>query len=90
METLYFDVQLEELQNTSNMKQQIFKKQHLPSLDNVILKVKQLQDLTPEEELVYYTQIENIPEEEAKKILANSFQSPPKHNYSFKGSWITV
>ena len=56
----------------------------LPSLETVILKVKQLQDLTPEEELVYYTQIENIPEEEVIKILANSFKSPPASNYLSK------
>jgi len=46
----------------------------LPTLDAVILKVKQLQHLSPEEELVYYTGIENISEEEARKILENSFQ----------------
>ena len=56
----------------------------LPSLETVILKVKQLQDLTPEEELIYYTQIENIPEEEVIKILANSFKFPPASNYLSK------
>ena len=58
-------------------------KKSLPTLTAVIKKIKQLEDLTPEEELVYYTRIEKIPKEEAKRILANSFQAPLNDKYAY-------
>ena len=41
----------------------------LPKLADVILKVKQLQPLTPPEEFVYLVYIEEIPEDLARKMI---------------------
>jgi hypothetical protein len=41
----------------------------LPKLANVILKVKQLQNLTPAEEFVYLIYIEEVPEELAREMI---------------------
>lgn len=41
----------------------------IPMLADVIRKIKGLQDLTPEEELVYLVFIEKLPVEKAKKII---------------------
>ena len=52
----------------------------LPKIEDVILKVKQLQELTPQEELVYLICIEEVPEAEALRMIegnidGNSFAS---------------
>ena len=41
----------------------------LPDLADVIVKVKHLKELTPEEDLVYLIHIEEIPEDEAKMMI---------------------
>ena len=41
----------------------------LPPLESVILKIKRLSELTPEEEIVYLIHIEKMPEEEALKFV---------------------
>jgi hypothetical protein len=41
----------------------------LPKLADVILKVKQLQNLTPAEEFVYLIYIEEVPEDLAREMI---------------------
>ena len=42
-----------------------------PQLAEVILKVKRREELNQEEELIYLMYIEEVPEEEARKIINN-------------------
>ena len=42
-----------------------------PQLAEVIHKVKRMEELSQEEELVYLMYIEEVPEEEARKIINN-------------------
>jgi hypothetical protein len=46
----------------------------LPSIEDVIIKVKLLEDLTPAEELVYLINIEELPEEDALKIVQENIE----------------
>lgn len=48
---------------------QRFNNNPLPSLADVIAKIKQQQELTPAEELVYLIYIEEVSEEDALKII---------------------
>jgi hypothetical protein len=50
----------------------------LPKLADVILKVKQLQNLTPAEEFVYLIFIEEVPEDIAKQMIAEKIKTQPK------------
>ena len=43
-------------------------------LEQIVLKVKQLQDLTPDEEFIYLLHFENLPEEDARRIAYGNFQ----------------
>ena len=47
----------------------------IPQLANVVLKVKQQQELTAEEELLYLIHIEGLPTEEAQALIKEWFQS---------------
>ena len=49
----------------------------LPKLADVILKVKQLQNLTPAEEFVYLVYIEEVPEELARKMITERVKGTP-------------
>ncbi len=46
----------------------------LPQLADVIMKVRQLQELTPEEEFVYLVFIEEVPENLAKEMIAEKIK----------------
>lgn len=45
------------------------KKKNLPLLSEVISKVKNLEELTDEEELIYLMYIEEVPEADARQII---------------------
>lgn len=47
--------------------------QRNPIIDLIILKIKRLEELTPEEELIYLTEIEKLPKTEAVKIVQSEF-----------------
>jgi hypothetical protein len=47
----------------------------LPKLADVIVKVKQLQNLTPAEEFVYLIYIEEVPEELAQQMIAEKIKT---------------
>jgi hypothetical protein len=49
----------------------------LPKLADVIVKVKQLQNLTPAEEFVYLIYIEEVPEELAQQMIAEKIKAQP-------------
>ena len=51
------------------LQKQWFNQEPLPALADIILKVKQQEDLSPIEELVYLMGIEEIPLEEAVLII---------------------
>jgi hypothetical protein len=51
--------------------------QNLPLLADVIFKVKQLQELTPEEELVYLMNIEKFSEDQARAIIEDNDADGP-------------
>ncbi|HMJ47533.1 MAG TPA: hypothetical protein VK498_09395 [Ferruginibacter sp.] len=46
----------------------------LPSIEEVILKVKQLSDLTRDEHFVYLLHIEELSEPEANKIIEEIYE----------------
>lgn len=50
----------------------------LPKLADVIIKVKQLQQLTPMEEFVYLVYIEEVPEHLAKKMIGEKINGELK------------
>ena len=52
----------------------------LPKLADVILKVKQLQNLTPAEEFVYLVYIEEVPEDLAREMIAERVKGTPNEN----------
>ncbi len=47
----------------------------LPKLADVIWKVRQLQELTPEEEFIYLVYIEEVPEHLAQEMIAEKMKS---------------
>ena len=54
--------------------------EQLPTLADVILKVRQLENLTPLEEFVYLVYIEEVPEELAREMIAGRVKEVPPGN----------
>lgn len=55
--------------------EQGFNQPPLPNVADVILKVKQMQELSPAEELVYLIHIEEIPEARAVEIIQHKYHN---------------
>ena len=60
-------------------------KEPKPLLANIIVKVKNREELTPEEELVYLVYIEGLPEDKAIKLIFSWFD---KEGFTYQSHWL--